>query len=105
MAGVTATMRRTRSLAAGAVVLVLVGAACSATGDHAAAPSTTTSAPTTATRLPVEPHPIRWEHCAADHDCATLTVPLDWSHPHGATTDIAMARIPAKNPARRIGSL
>jgi pimeloyl-ACP methyl ester carboxylesterase len=38
-------------------------------------------------------------------ECATAIVPLDYDHPHGATIELALARIPATDPANRIGSL
>ncbi len=38
-------------------------------------------------------------------DCATLQVPLDHTQPDGETIDIALARSPATDPDRRIGSL
>ena len=37
--------------------------------------------------------------------CATLAVPVDWSRPHGPTFDLALAKLPAADPARRIGPL
>jgi pimeloyl-ACP methyl ester carboxylesterase len=50
---------------------------------------------------------ISWAPCAGSPSasCATLTVPLDWAHPRGATLDLAVARHPAEDPARRIGTL
>lgn len=38
-------------------------------------------------------------------ECATLTVPLDWSTPGGAQTELALIRLPASNQQERIGSL
>jgi pimeloyl-ACP methyl ester carboxylesterase len=38
-------------------------------------------------------------------ECGTLTVPVNWKKPRGATIDLALARHRATNPARRIGSL
>lgn len=48
---------------------------------------------------------MRWTPCAVatNGECATLTVPLDWSEPSGRTTDLALGRIPATGA--RIGSL
>src|SRR5699024_9352365 len=37
--------------------------------------------------------------------CATVQVPSDYDNPHGATTSIAMTRLPASNPDEKIGSL
>ncbi|MFI5840643.1 alpha/beta hydrolase [Catenuloplanes sp. NPDC051500] len=52
---------------------------------------------------------LRWAGCAEEellgYDCATYEVPLDHDRPHGTTTTIALARRPAADPARRIGTL
>ncbi len=77
----------------------------------AAPTSTPTTAPTTApTTTPVTPSasgfpagwrpaPLTWRDCALDGNpdlqCATLTVPLDWSRPDGSTVELALGRIPA----------
>lgn len=52
-------------------------------------------------------HPPDWQPCAEnDHvQCATVTVPIDWSEPAGATLDLAVARMSATDPAHRIGTL
>jgi pimeloyl-ACP methyl ester carboxylesterase len=42
---------------------------------------------------------------ASDLDCATVTVPLDYSQPAGRKIDIAMTRWPAAVGGNRIGSL
>ncbi|MFG2915323.1 alpha/beta hydrolase [Kitasatospora sp. NPDC048298] len=42
---------------------------------------------------------------AADWQCATLKVPLDYGKPDGATIDLALIRTPAKDEQQRIGSL
>ncbi|MFI8192431.1 alpha/beta hydrolase [Streptomyces sp. NPDC085946] len=41
----------------------------------------------------------------AGADCARVTVPLDYGRPTGRTIEIAVSRLPAADPARRIGSL
>ncbi|HEX6342517.1 alpha/beta hydrolase [Umezawaea sp.] len=50
---------------------------------------------------------LTWSSCpdATEADCATLTVPVDWSREGGPTVDLAVARRPATDPARRIGVL
>ncbi|WP_169952379.1 alpha/beta fold hydrolase [Microbispora sp. H11081] len=53
---------------------------------------------------------IRWTACAGDGlpagtRCGTIDVPLDWAHPGGRTTTLSLARLPATDPARRIGSV
>ncbi len=108
----TGTAHRARWVAAPVVlVLALTTASCSGGSSDGAdqAPSTPSTAvsapPTTAAPLAFEPDPVTWEDCDAVYQCATLTVPLDWTDPDGATTDIAMVRVPAADPARRLGSL
>ena len=51
---------------------------------------------------------IDWEACGADFpgiECATAEVPLDYDSPAGATTQIALARVPATDTANRVGSV
>ena len=53
---------------------------------------------------------LEWTSCeddvgVVDTECATLQVPLDHGDPDGAAIDIAIARVVAGEPARRIGSL
>jgi pimeloyl-ACP methyl ester carboxylesterase len=56
---------------------------------------------------PVVPD-LDWAPCGPDFpaaECALATVPLDYDQPRGATTTIALARIAATNPVRKIGSV
>src|SRR5262245_30598879 len=50
-----------------------------------------------------------WTPCPIDklptRECAELIVPLDYNEPDGATISIAVARVPATDAARRIGSI
>src|SRR5688572_2349490 len=49
---------------------------------------------------------LRWSPCGgAGAECATARVPLDYDKPHGRTLDVAVARVQASDPQRRIGSL
>jgi pimeloyl-ACP methyl ester carboxylesterase len=51
---------------------------------------------------------IDWQPCGDDFpglDCATVDVPLDYDSPGGRKTYIALARVPATDPANRIGSV
>ena len=49
---------------------------------------------------------LAWSVCPDDDAlCATLTVPLDYRHPGGETIDLAVLKVPAEDPGRRIGSL
>ncbi len=47
---------------------------------------------------------LEWEKCDK-FECATVTVPVDWTRPEGDTIDIALLRRKATGPAKRIGSL
>ena len=50
---------------------------------------------------------VSWQPCddAGLFDCGAVTVPVDYAHPTGGTTSIALRRLPASGPAQRIGSL
>ncbi|WP_243774695.1 alpha/beta hydrolase [Actinomadura barringtoniae] len=50
---------------------------------------------------------IKWHKCADDHgvQCGTVSVPIDWAHPKRGRVKIAVARVKAKNPKKRIGVL
>jgi pimeloyl-ACP methyl ester carboxylesterase len=49
--------------------------------------------------------PLTWETCHETFECATLAVPLDHADPDGTQISIALIRMPARNPAARIGSV
>ncbi len=48
-----------------------------------------------------------WERCpgSLDVQCAHIKVPLDHGAPEERTIDLALARLPARHPERRLGSL
>jgi pimeloyl-ACP methyl ester carboxylesterase len=49
---------------------------------------------------------IVWSKCfGGPFQCGTVQVPLDYDRPSGPTISIALARLPASDPAHRIGSL
>lgn len=61
-------------------------------------------------------HDISWQECFervaaqfADlgvvYECGELDVPLDYDDPNGATTTVKMVRLPAADPANKIGSI
>ncbi len=51
------------------------------------------------------PAPLAWSPCGTDLQCATLTVPLDYTHPHGPMLGLAVIRRPATRADQRIGAL
>jgi len=50
---------------------------------------------------------IAWAPCAEDKrvQCGTMTVPADWANPLGPAVTLTIARLPAADPASRIGAL
>ncbi|MGW8379833.1 alpha/beta hydrolase [Streptomyces sp. ODS28] len=70
-------------------------------------PPATAHSPAPGARAPA---PLRWHDCRDPEalpraQCATLRVPLDWERPRGRTTRLALVRLPATDPDRRIGPL
>ena len=68
---------------------------------------TTTQAPTTTTTTVVlpPPVPVAWDACGGGLQCARVTVPVDYADPDDGTLELALVRRPARDPARRIGSV
>ena len=83
-------------------VCVLALAACS--GGSSRATRATTSSTGAATNQGVAAPKLDWKRCA-DGECATLAVPFDAAQPSGKQIKLALARVPAKKPDERIGSL
>jgi pimeloyl-ACP methyl ester carboxylesterase len=49
---------------------------------------------------------VLWSPCEGGRfDCATVPAPLDYDQPEGASILLSLIRLPATDPARRIGSL
>src|ERR1043166_9825765 len=51
---------------------------------------------------------IAWSQCYSQigpFQCGNLQVPLDYDQPNGPTISLAVVRLPATDPAHRIGSL
>ena len=51
---------------------------------------------------------IDWQACGGEYptaQCASVAVPLDYDEPSGATTPLALARLPATDAERRIGTV
>jgi pimeloyl-ACP methyl ester carboxylesterase len=51
------------------------------------------------------PTKIAWSKCSGQFQCGTLQVPLDYDQPNGTTISLAVVKLPASDPAHRIGSL
>jgi pimeloyl-ACP methyl ester carboxylesterase len=49
--------------------------------------------------------PLVWTDCGDGAECARLEVPLDYEHREGKTIELAVLRVAARDPSRRIGSL
>lgn len=108
-------MRRgTTSALALAGVLLALGA-CSSPG--VVAPGATTPAssaprpPAAASGTPADPlaayygQRLSWTGCGGSFECARLRVPVDYAQPAGAGLELSVIRLPAGDPAHRIGSL
>jgi pimeloyl-ACP methyl ester carboxylesterase len=48
---------------------------------------------------------LAWKSCGGGLQCATLSVPVDWSQPSGPQVALAVARRPAADQQHRLGSL
>lgn len=111
MVGMTKTAHR-----AGAAILLslaLTGLACTSgqPGDVAvaAARSAATPGPSSTAwarladrvRTPV----LHWTTCRKTAQCATARLPLNYHQPHGATVQVALLRIRAKDPRHRLGTI
>ncbi len=102
-------MSLTAAVLALALAITATGALVAPTAAGAKPKGTTTTSttapPTTAPPLPAFDRTLNWTDCGDGFQCATLTVPVDWSQPTGETMGLALTRLPAADPAQRIGSL
>jgi pimeloyl-ACP methyl ester carboxylesterase len=50
---------------------------------------------------------LAWKPCSGAQpiECSTLSVPLDWSRPRGAEISLALARLRATGPGRKLGTV
>jgi pimeloyl-ACP methyl ester carboxylesterase len=96
------TLRRT--------VLAALVAVVAATLFTVAPAGATASPPASGTGSAAVPR-LHWGSCAAEGEgleafrCATAIVPLDYDRPKGKQITLALAKLPASDPGRRIGSL
>ncbi|TDD93440.1 alpha/beta hydrolase [Actinomadura rubrisoli] len=95
---------RHRVLAAGVAGLTLVPA-LAITALAAPGPGDTTS-PVESERVDRVPTPkLDWYKCYRTAECTTVRLPLDYDDPKGATTEVAVLRVKARDAKKRIGSL
>jgi len=105
--------RRPRALhskaLAGLLALGLLGACSPAPvpsgSPTAASPGPSTTAASGSPIPTVVAEPARWSDCGGRFQCATLSVPRDYADPSHGHFDIALVKLPATDPAARIGSL
>ncbi|XIE79054.1 alpha/beta hydrolase [Streptomyces sp. SBR177] len=112
---------RTSATALAAAGLILSG--CSTSGSGAAAPSHSASASPSGTSRPgparsgppaASPEELKayygqkvaWRDCGVPgFQCGTVRVPLDYAKPDGERVDLAVSRVRATGPGKRLGSL
>jgi pimeloyl-ACP methyl ester carboxylesterase len=100
-----ATSRPTRSRRRFRLVL-LTGVVAGLLGALLAVPPAATQPGRTPSASAGPPVPsLHWTDCGDGLDCATARVPLDYHQPRGAAISLALIRLPAGNPGRRIGSI
>jgi pimeloyl-ACP methyl ester carboxylesterase len=89
------------------MVRSLLSARCVALTAAAAAVAATLTAGPAAAGRSGDVGDISWRPCPEQPavSCGTLTLPVDWSNPAGATFELAVSRRPAADPARRVGAL
>jgi len=104
--------------AAAGVVLLLAVSACSLLGGNdndnqlpsapLESPSSSgpTQSPSTNPALArfYDQH-VQWQPCRQSMQCTHITVPLDYANPDGPTIKLAVLKVPATDPERRVGAL
>jgi len=69
-------------------------------GGGSTTPGTSGSSPTTSGTSS-----ITWTSCDGSFECAKVQVPVDYTHPDGPKLSVALVKVPASDPSKRIGSL
>jgi pimeloyl-ACP methyl ester carboxylesterase len=93
---------RCRAAVASTLTVLFLG---TGTGVAAAGSAAGESSTTPATALTWAGCGTTAEASASGVECATADLPMDYDEPDGARVQIAVARVPATDPANRIGSL
>jgi pimeloyl-ACP methyl ester carboxylesterase len=83
------------------ITVLLVAAALFAVGISAGAARSSSHHATKHASQPA----LVWHDCGDGYQCANLEVPRDYRHPHGATFNLAIIRLPAQDQANRLGAL
>jgi len=78
-----------------AAAILLAGCSSSSSGPNGP-PSTLTA---------YDAQHLDWQPCDNGFQCARLLVPFDYAHPGGKRFSLPIIRLPATDPARRIGDL
>ncbi|WP_420118291.1 alpha/beta fold hydrolase [Micromonospora sp.] len=104
--------QNTRSLAAAVVAglllttMAVVPAAAAPGSPHTRPAVPDRTSRTEARRVDSVPTPkLDWYACYGYAECATVALPLDYDKPKGATTEVALLRVKARDQQARIGSL
>jgi pimeloyl-ACP methyl ester carboxylesterase len=100
--------------AAAAVVIAVLVSACTAGSPATSQPAPTASS-TPAAAVPAGPPPdtiagyyaqrLSWQPCDNGFECARLYVPFDYSRPAGRRFSLPVVKLPAADPASRVGAL
>lgn len=90
-----------------AVAMVLAAVGCSAPDDPApsAEPSPAADTPAPLGTGGAAAPQLNWTRCRGGYECATAPVPLSYREPGGAKLGLSVIRLPATDPAHRLGSL
>jgi len=89
------------------VVLAALVAVLAATLSAVPSAGASSTPPVSGTGSAAVPR-LHWASCGEGFEafqCATAVVPLDYDRPSGRQITLALARLPASDPSRRIGSL
>jgi len=108
--------RRTTASVAALVALAVVASGCgvASRAQDADAGGSVPSAGGT-TQAPAGPVPtglekfyqqkLDWERCGSGTQCATISVPLDYSKPNGEAIELRARKVPAKDRTGKVGTL